>query len=98
MAAPFGWKDALRDMATHELTLIPWEEARGMRLGDVRAEKPDARDIALLIGPEGGIAPEEAHEAEAQGARLVTLGPRILRAETAAIASAAAVMALWGDL
>ena len=98
MAAPVGWKDALRDMAAHELTLIPWEEARGLRLGDVHAEKPDARDITLLIGPEGGIAPEEAHEAEAQGARLVTLGPRILRAETAAIASAAAVMALWGDL
>ena len=34
----------------------------------------------------------------AQGAKLVTLGPRILRAETAAIASAAAVMTLWGDL
>ena len=59
---------------------------------------PGARDIALLIGPEGGIAPEEAREAEARGAKLVTLGPRILRAETAAIASAAAVMTLWWDL
>ncbi|MBQ8954752.1 MAG: RsmE family RNA methyltransferase, partial [Clostridia bacterium] len=51
-----------------------------------------------LIGPEGGIAPEEANEAASQGAKLVTLGPRILRAETAAIAAAAAVMAVWGDL
>ena len=85
-------------MAAHELMLIPWEEARGVRLCDVRTAQPKAHDIALLIGPEGGITPEEAHEAEAQGAKLVTLGPRILRAETAAIASAAAVMALWGDL
>ncbi len=98
MAAPLGWKEALSRMASHELMLVPWEEARGTRLGDVRAENPGARDIALLIGPEGGIAPEEAQAALAQGAKLVTLGPRILRAETAAIASAAAVMALWGDL
>jgi len=97
-AAPLGWKDALCQMAAHELVLIPWEEARGVRLCDVRADNPGARDIALLIGPEGGIAPEEARGAASQGARLVTLGPRILRAETAAIASAAAVMALWGDL
>lgn len=98
MDAPVAWKDALPRMAAHELTLIPWEEARDTRMSDVRAAHPDARDIALLIGPEGGIAPEEAREAAAQGAKLVTLGPRILRAETAAIASAAAVMTLWGDL
>ena len=98
MAAPLNWKDALSRMAAHELMLIPWEEARGVRLCDVRTAQPKAHDIALLIGPEGGITPEEAHEAEAQGAKLVTLGPRILRAETAAIASAAAVMTLWGDL
>ncbi len=98
MAVPVGWRDALDKMAAHQLTLIPWEEARGTRLSDVRAQCPEARDIALLIGPEGGITPEEAREAEARGAKLVTLGPRILRAETAAIASAAAVMTLWGDL
>ncbi|MFR8439109.1 MAG: 16S rRNA (uracil(1498)-N(3))-methyltransferase [Lachnospiraceae bacterium] len=52
-----------------------------------------------MIGPEGGIAPEEAewltHEA---GAKLVTLGPRILRTETAAIASQTIVMALRGEM
>ena len=98
MAAPVGWKEALALMAAHQLTLMPWEEARGLRLSDVRAERPDAKDIAVLIGPEGGIAPEEAREAEALGARLVTLGPRILRAETAAIVSVGSVMTLWGDL
>ena len=97
-SAPVNWKEALPAMSAHELLLVPWEEARGVRLTDVYTERPGARDIALLIGPEGGIAPEEAREAEARGARLVTLGPRILRAETAAIASTAAVMALWGDL
>ncbi|MBQ8952946.1 MAG: 16S rRNA (uracil(1498)-N(3))-methyltransferase, partial [Clostridia bacterium] len=41
MMAPMGWKDALRQMANHELTLIPWEEARGLRLGGVREMRPE---------------------------------------------------------
>ena len=52
----------------------------------------------ILIGPEGGISPREAGEAMECGARAVSLGPRILRTETAAIASVAMVMYAWGDL
>ncbi len=49
---------------------------------------------AVLVGPEGGFTGEEAAAAEASGWRLASLGPRRLRAETAAVAAAAAVM-LW---
>ncbi len=98
VAEPMSWKRALEDMAGREVMLTPWEEARGVRLGDVYAACPQVRDLGLLIGPEGGISAEEMEEARSYGARPVTLGPRILRAETAAIASAAVVMALWGDV
>ncbi len=47
----------------------------------------DKKPIALFIGPEGGFAPEEVGLAKAQGATLVSLGPTMLRAETAAIAT-----------
>ncbi|MGP1366974.1 MAG: 16S rRNA (uracil(1498)-N(3))-methyltransferase [Schwartzia sp. (in: firmicutes)] len=50
-----------------------------------------------LIGPEGGFTPEEASVAQAAGAVSVTMGPRILRAETAALAALAAVMYEKGD-
>jgi 16S rRNA (uracil1498-N3)-methyltransferase len=53
-----------------------------------------AQNIALAIGPEGGWTPEEMKLFEAAGWQSVTLGPRILRAETAAIASLAVCASL----
>ncbi len=51
-----------------------------------------------LIGPEGGFTPAEADQAKTAGVAAVTLGPRILRAETAAIATMAIVQHVKGDL
>jgi 16S rRNA (uracil1498-N3)-methyltransferase len=53
--------------------------------------------IRLLIGPEGGLAPEELAAAHRAGFRAVRLGPRVLRTETAGVAALAAMNALWGD-
>jgi 16S rRNA (uracil1498-N3)-methyltransferase len=52
----------------------------------------------LLAGPEGGLAPAEVEGARAAGWRLVSLGPRILRVETAGVAAVALVQSRWGDL
>ena len=52
----------------------------------------------LLIGPEGGLAPGEYQAAQAGGFEPVSLGPRILRTETAPVAALAVLQALWGDL
>jgi len=57
-----------------------------------------AREIRILIGPEGGLQSDEISMAEASGFKRIRLGPRILRTETAALATVAAVQALWGDL
>jgi 16S rRNA (uracil1498-N3)-methyltransferase len=51
----------------------------------------------LLIGAEGGLAPAESQAAEANGFAPVSLGPRILRTETAPVAAIAALQTLWGD-
>lgn len=53
--------------------------------------------ITLLIGPEGGMTATEVASAEHAGYRAVSLGPRILRTETAALAAIAALQALYGD-
>ena len=55
-------------------------------------------DVALFVGPEGGYAPEEVIRARAAGAHLVTLGPRVLRTETASPVLAALVLYELGDL
>ena len=60
----------------------------------IAAAGADAPAIELAIGPEGGWAPDEEALFDAQGWQAVTLGPRILRAETAAIAALALVASL----
>jgi 16S rRNA (uracil1498-N3)-methyltransferase len=59
-------------------------------------EKPGT--VSVLVGPEGGFTTEEREQAKSFGCRLVTLGPRILRAETAAIAALTLCQHAFGDL
>ena len=58
----------------------------------------NAKAYTALIGPEGGFTPAEAEQAKAGGVTAVTLGSRILRAETAAVATLAIVQHIKGDL
>lgn len=60
------------------------------------ALKP-AGEIAMLVGPEGGLDPREIDAAAQLGFQPVVLGPRILRTETAGLAALAAMQTLWGD-
>ena len=53
---------------------------------------------ALLIGPEGGLNEREIEQAQANGFAPLTLGPRVMRTETAPIACISIMQALWGDL
>ena len=53
--------------------------------------------IALLAGPEGGLTADEERAAIEAGFVAVTLGPRTLRTETAAVAAVAAMQSMWGD-
>ncbi len=52
----------------------------------------------LLVGPEGGFSDTETEHAAAAGFTAVSLGPRILRTETAAVVALAVAQAQWGDL
>ena len=61
---------------------------------DTERSQTLGRELALAVGPEGGWAPEEFALFEAQGWEKVTLGPRVLRAETAALAGLAICSAL----
>lgn len=58
----------------------------------------DVRDMALLIGPEGGLSEQEVFLAQQADFQPLTLGPRILRTETATLAALSLLQALGGDL
>ena len=98
VAAPQSWKQLRDQMAAHDLVLVPWEDARGFGLKAAREAFPEAKDIGIVIGPEGGMSDNEVRALEELGAKQITLGPRILRTETAAIAAATMAMLLWGDI
>lgn len=91
------WKAAADQCSRFDLALVPWEEG-GEPLRQVLEANPTARTVALFIGPEGGLTPSEVELVRAKGARLVTLGPRILRTETAGLAAVAAILYAMGDL
>ncbi len=57
-----------------------------------------ATKVCILIGPEGGLSDAEYDDADAAGFHAVSLGPRVLRTESAAIAALAVLQSLWGDL
>jgi 16S rRNA (uracil1498-N3)-methyltransferase len=80
------------------LKLFFWEREVQQTLKQVHDRQPDVRAILLAIGPEGGFSLEESDMAQRHGFRSVRLGPRILRAETAAVAALSLVQFLWGDL
>lgn len=54
--------------------------------------------IALLIGPEGGLTEDEVELAQEYGFQPLTLGPRVMRTETAPVAALAVLNYLWGDI
>jgi 16S rRNA (uracil1498-N3)-methyltransferase len=59
---------------------------------------PRPSEALLLVGPAGGFDPSEIVRLRAAGFRPASLGPRVLRAETAAVAAVCVAQALWGDL
>ncbi|HHJ39686.1 MAG: hypothetical protein AXA67_00785 [Methylothermaceae bacteria B42] len=62
----------------------------------LRSLEEPGQSFTLLIGPEGGLSSREVEAAQARGFTKVSLGPRILRVETAVAASLSAVQVLWG--
>src|SRR3954454_13407864 len=102
VSAPRPFADACRDAAEAGPALIPWEEEHGRGLRAAIASRvadhgPLAR-LGLFIGPEGGFTAQEIATAREAGIMPVTLGKRILRAETAAAIATALALAAIGDL
>jgi 16S rRNA (uracil1498-N3)-methyltransferase len=72
-------------------SVLLFERSDGPRLSELSAPS------RLVIGPEGGFAANEVEAARAAGAALASLGPRILRSESVAVAAAAVVLSRTGD-
>lgn len=102
LAAPMLLTRAIRPGADSvgETRLIPWEEegSRSLTAALAGCNLGAGSRIGVFVGPEGGYEVEEVRQAEQYGILPVTLGPRILRAETAGLVAASAILFAAGDL
>jgi 16S rRNA (uracil1498-N3)-methyltransferase len=79
--------DLCENFSDYDVVLFPWELADRAPLRErLPALLGDAKRILVVIGPEGGFSHAEAEKAQQAGAQLISLGSRILRTETAALA------------
>ena len=92
---PLTVKQLCEALPSYDLALAPWEEAQR---GSICTQWKGQKRVAIVIGPEGGIAPEEIEQMKAAGAVTVTLGPRIFRTETAGLAAAVSLLTISGDM
>ncbi len=95
---PAGWEEVLALLGPGTLGILPWEQAAGPSLRQLLHRHPLPRDIYVLIGPEGGFATEEVERARAAGALIVSLGPRLLRTETAGPLTVGLILYEVGDM
>ena len=95
---PISFKNLLAKLAAHQAAIVPWEDARGYSLARFHQEHPEITDLAIVIGPEGGMSEDEIARMKDANCRSVTLGPRILRTETAGLCAMSALFCLYGDM
>lgn len=90
-----SFERCVAELKDYQLSLL-FYEAGGQPLN--RLITPPYDTAALIIGPEGGFSQDEVEQAEQNGAKIATLGRRILRTDTAPIAALASIMLLTGNL
>lgn len=90
---PLSYKEALKMAEELDVTLLPYELAGGMEVTrEVIRQIKSGQSVGIFIGPEGGFEPEEVDAAVSMGAKVITLGRRILRTETAGLVTLAVLM------
>jgi 16S rRNA (uracil1498-N3)-methyltransferase len=101
IGAVSGFEQVLAMGRSYDRHILFWENA-AVPLGREAVMGPEGlrapSSILVLLGPEGGFSEEEVRRAVAAGFSVASLGPRILRAETAAVSACAVVQYLFGDL
>lgn len=95
IAPPRSFDELLERFPSYEAVFLAWELAARVPLHRQLLEAlPNAGSVLVVVGPEGGFTHDEAGAAEQRGATLISLGARILRTDTAAMALLAVIGAL----
>ena len=92
-----SYSEMLENVPPGSVRLLLWER-EGDRLKKVLGTTTESIEVFFIVGPEGGLSPDEVDQARALGFIPVNLGRRILRAETAGISFLSILQYEWGDM
>lgn len=96
---PIEFEELKETLKKFDLIVVPYENENGYGIKQVaRKLVKEIKNIAVIIGPEGGFEEFEINELISLGAHIVTLGPRILRTETAGFVCVSLLLYELGDL
>ena len=94
---PSGFEQMLAAGADADVKIAFWEEEKTVLPAANRGGE-EISEIFIILGPEGGLTEAEINSARQAGFKSISLGPRILRAETATLAACTLVQHLYGDM
>jgi len=102
VAAVASFSKALAALESFDLVLVAWEEEQSLPMSKAVTRYVQAngvpKRVAIIVGPEGGISQAEWDRLQAAGAVSVTLGPRILRTETAGLCALSVLWTALGEM
>ncbi len=87
----------LNELSSYDLIVFPYENAKETDLKSFLRSATTVKKVAIIVGSEGGFREDEASKIEEMGATAVSLGSRIMRAETASVAVLSALMYEMGE-
>ena len=94
-----SFQDVMQMAQVSDLRIIFWEdETRAIDLTKMNSNRNQIEQVFAVLGPEGGFSSTEVDFAKAHGFITASLGPRILRAQTATVAAVAILQFLYGDI
>ena len=87
------FKELVKELKSNTINIVFYEceEENNLKSYFASLDLSKVESIGVIVGPEGGIAPEEIELLESNGCKVLTLGARILRTETAAVVASAII-------
>jgi 16S rRNA (uracil1498-N3)-methyltransferase len=98
VSMPVCYEEAFNHMNDSDLIIIPYEKETAGSFKKILKNNIDIKSVSVIVGPEGGFTEKEVEKALGYGANAITLGPRILRTETAGITVLSILMYELGDV
>jgi 16S rRNA (uracil1498-N3)-methyltransferase len=95
---PISFEEAIEELKNMDIAVIPYEKEKSKGIKEVFSDTASCKAVGIFIGPEGGFEEDEVDACIQEGIKPITLGPRILRTETAGMVASSIILYEIGDM